>query len=140
MKVILDSTVLFSIFYERDKWHKEGMKIFSQFMNKEIEAVIPTLAPPEVCGAMRRETGNYKLAAIIESQLQGWIENGILSAKELTMERMNYSIESAIRYSLKGSDSVFVSLAEESGAELATFDNDIIKKMDDRVKLFKIKE
>lgn len=140
MRVVLDSTVLFSIFYERDKWHQESMGIFSQFMTKKIEAIIPTLAPPEVCGAMRRETGNYKLAEIVESQLRSWMENGILSAKELTMDRMNYAVESAIKYSLKGSDSVFVSLTEESDAELATFDEDIIKKISGKVRLFNTKE
>lgn len=138
MRVILDSTVLFSIFYNKDKWHKSGMEIFDKFMTKKIEAIIPTLAIPEVCGAMKRETGDYKLPIIAEAQLVSWAEAGLISIKELTMDRMKSATESAIEYSLKGADSVFVGLTKELKGELATFDSGIIDKVKGKVKLFRV--
>ena len=97
-----------------------------------------SLAVPEVCGAMRRETGDYKLSMIIESQLHAWIDAGIISVKELTVDRMKTATESAITYSLKGPDSIFVGLTEEMKGELATFDKGIIDKIKGKVKLFKM--
>jgi predicted nucleic acid-binding protein len=138
MRVLLDSTIIFSIFHEKDPFHHLGMEIFNQFMSKKIEAFIPTLAMPEVCGAMKRETNDYKISMIVQSQLDGWIENNIISVKELTTDRMKYATEDAIEFGLKGADAVFVSLARELDAPLATFDDGVKKKIRGKIKLFKI--
>lgn len=138
MRVVLDSTVIFSIFYEKDTFHQLGMEIFDQFINREIEAFIPTLAMPEVCGAMKRETKDHKISMIVESQLEGWIENGMISAKELTLDRMKYATEDAIRFGLKGADAVFIALAKELDASLATFDKSLKEKIGRSVKFFEV--
>jgi len=138
VRVVLDSTVIFSIFYEKDTFHQLGMEIFDQFINREIEAFIPTLAMPEVCGAMKRETKDHKISMIVESQLEGWIENGMISAKELTLDRMKYATEDAIRFGLKGADAVFIALAKELDASLATFDKSLKEKIGRSVKFFEV--
>lgn len=115
------------------------MKIFDQFMAKKIEVIIPTLAMPEVCGAMKRETKDYKLSMIVQSQLGGWIENNIIFVKELTIERMKYATEDAIGFGLKGADAVFIALTKEMDARLATFDRSLKDKVKKKIKLFEIK-
>ena len=140
MKVVLDSTVIFSIFYEKDRFHQLAMKIFDQFMDGKLEVFIPTIVMPEVCGAMKRETGDHKISMIVQSQLEGWIENNILSVKELTVERMIYATENAISFGLKGADAVFVALARELGVPLATFDDGMKKRVMGKIKLFETEE
>lgn len=139
VRVVLDSTVVFSIFHEKDPFHHLGMKIFNQFMDKKIEVFIPTLAIPEVCGAIKRETKNYKLSMIVQSQLEGWIENNVISVRELTIERMKYATEDAIEFGLKGADAVFVALTKEMNAKLATFDDKLEKKVAGKIGIYKIK-
>jgi predicted nucleic acid-binding protein len=140
MKVVLDSTVIFSIFHEKDPFHHLGMEIFNQFMSKKIEVFLPTLAMPEVCGAMKRETKDYKISMIVQSQLEGWIENNIISVKDLTTDRMKYATEDAIEFGLKGADAVFVALAKEMDAKLATFDGNLKDKIKRNIKLFEIEK
>jgi len=136
MRVVLDSTVLISIFSDKDKFHSDGMKIFSSIMDKKIKPIIPTLALPEICGAIRRNF-NTRLAEIVENQLNTWITNEFLSIKELNLERMKLSTETAIGCNLKGADAVFVSLAKEFKAELVTFDREVTNKIKGKVKLLK---
>lgn len=132
MRVVVDTTVLVSIFSDKDKFHKLGMKIYSDILDKRIEPIIPTLAFPETCGVIKRTLGEH-IAIMAEDNLSLLIDNEVLKAEELTIERMKKAVESAIRHSIKGGDAVFVSLTEELGARLATFDGEILKKMKDRV-------
>jgi len=140
VKIVLDSTVIFSIFYEKDLFHNLAMRIFNQLMDGKLEVFIPTIAMPEVCGAMKRETNDHKISMIVQSQLSGWMENNILSVKELTAERMTYATEDAIMFGLKGADAVFVALARELDAPLATFDDGIKKKIKGKIKIFETEE
>ncbi len=98
---------------------------------------MPSLALPETCGVIRRVFGGY-LAIIVRDKLLALTENKLVEVKELTMERMKMSAETAIRFGIKGGDAVFVSLAEEYSAQLVTFDEALKKKIKGKVKLFKI--
>jgi len=137
MKVVLDSTVLVSIFSDVDKFHEKGFSIYSDILDKKIDAVIPTLALPETCGVIRRSFGEHA-ATIVEDQLTTLVDNSMISAKELSIERMKKAVESTIRFSIKGGDAVFVSLAEEDGTPLATFDEKLKKKLKGKAKLYKM--
>lgn len=137
MRVVVDSTVLVSIFSDEDKFHNLGLDIFSKILEKKIEAIVPTLATPETCGMIGRVFGKH-LGEIVEEQLNTWIENGMLSVKELTLDRMKNATESAIFFELKGADAVFVSLTKELDVSLATFDDRVKKKVKEKVKLFEI--
>ncbi len=137
MKLVLDSTVLVSIFSDQDKFHEKGFSIYSDILDRKLDAEIPTLALPETCGVIRRSFGEH-IAIIVEDQLTTLVENSIISAEELTIERMKKAVEVAIRFSIKGGDAVFVSLAEEESIPLATFDEKLKEKIKGRVKLFKM--
>ena len=139
MRVVIDSTILVSIFSDTDKFHKCGLDIFSKIIDKKIEAIIPTFAVPETCGMIGRVFDKH-LGAIVEDQLNTWIDNGMLSAKELTLDRMRYATEDAIMFGLKGADAVFVSLAKETDAKLATFDKNLKDKIKRNIKLFETEE
>jgi len=136
VRVVLDSSVLFSMFFEGDKFNPKGKEVLFKIVNKELEPTIPTLAVPEVCGAIRRITKDSKLAQIIEDRLNFWIDSKMFDVKELTIERMKSSTQDAIMFSLKGADAVFVSLAHELKTDFLTFDEGIKKKIKGKIKLF----
>ncbi|MBI2084233.1 MAG: type II toxin-antitoxin system VapC family toxin [Candidatus Aenigmarchaeota archaeon] len=137
MRVVVDTTVLVSVFSDKDKFHKDGIRLYSDILDRKIEPIIPTLAFPETCGVIRRILGEH-IAIMVEDQLNLLVDNEVLKAEELTIKRMKSSVESAIRYSVRGGDAVFISLTEEFDAKLATFDEELKKKIKGRVKLFKI--
>lgn len=136
MRVVLDSSVIFSMFFERDKFHSESKKIFSKIILKEIEPVVPNFAIAEVCGAVRRSTDDLHLAMIMEDTLNTWVDSNVLDAKELTSIRMKSATEIAIGFGLKGGDAVFVSLAKELDVKFLTFDEEIKKKVKNKIKLY----
>lgn len=137
MRVVIDSTILVSIFSDTDKFHKCGLDIFSKIIDKKIEAVIPTFAVPETCGMIGRVFDKH-LGEIVEDHLNTLIDNGMFSVKELTLDRMRYSTEDAIMFGLKGADAVFVALTKEMNAKLATFDQNLKDKIKRNIKLFEI--
>ena len=137
MRVVLDSTILVSIFSDHDRFHEKALAMYLDIFDEKIEAIVPTLALPETCGLIRRFFGE-QLAIMVEDQLMTLIENDMISVKDLTEDRMEKSVESAIRFSIKGGDAIFVSLAEETDAQLATFDDELKKKIKDKVNLTKI--
>jgi predicted nucleic acid-binding protein len=124
------------MFFERDKFYSEGREIFFKIIMKEIEPVVPNFAIAEVCGAVRRFTNNLHLAMIVEDILNTWVDSNILDAKDFTADRMKLTTETAIRFSLKGGDAVFVSLAKELGIAFLTFDEEIKKKIKGKIKLY----
>jgi predicted nucleic acid-binding protein len=128
MKVI-DSCVFVSAFCNKDPNHENGKKILEEIIEGKIEAVIPTIAMPEVCGVIRRITGSVEMANEVKKELEDLINSGLLKIEELTKRRMKEASEIAIRLGVKGADAIFISLAQELSAELVTFDNEIKKKI-----------
>lgn len=108
------------------------MQIYSDILDKKLEPIIPTLAFPETCGVIRRVLGEH-IAVMTENNLGLLMDNEVIRVEELTIERMKKAAESAIRYSMKGGDAIFVSLAEEFDAKIATFDNEITEKAKNRI-------
>lgn len=137
MAVVLDSSFLVSVFSEEDKFHVAGRNVLLKIIKKEIEATVPTLAMPEVCGVIRRKFGLHQ-AMIVENMLNTWIDSNMIFVKELTKDRMKSSAEEAIRFGLRGEDAIFVSLTRELGMSLLTFDEEVKKKIKGKVKLFDV--
>lgn len=128
MKVI-DSCVFVSAFCNTDPNHENGKKILEEIIDGKIEAIIPTIAMPEVCGVIRRVTGSVEMANEVKKELEDLINSGLLKIEELTKRRMKEASDIAIRLGVKGADAIFISLAQELNAELVTFDNEIKKKI-----------
>lgn len=137
MRVVVDSTVLVSLFSDKDKFHKSGLDIFTNILDKKIEPVIPNFAVIETCGLIGRKFGQH-LAAAVEDQLNTWMDNSMFSVKELTLDRMKYATEDAIKFGLKGADAVFVALTKEMNAKLVTFDDKLERKLAGKIKIYRI--
>lgn len=66
------------------------------------------------------------------------MDNSMFSVKELTLDRMKYATEDAIKFGLKGADAVFVALTKEMNAKLVTFDDKLERKLAGKIKIYRI--
>ena len=138
MGVVIDSSLLISAFSDRDKFHQVAIKILDKITESETEIYIPSLVLPEVCGGITRVTADKKEGEEAKKQIERWISSGFFTVEELTKERMINSAGFAIKFAIKGADAVFVSLAQEKGASLVSFDDKLKKKIRGKIKLFEL--
>jgi predicted nucleic acid-binding protein len=80
---------------------------------------------PEICGGISRRIGKEK-AKEVRIEIENLIKKGILKLEEINVERMNSASNLAIDLQIKGSDSIFVSLAKEFKIPFLTFDEEIL--------------
>ncbi len=138
MKVVIDSSVLISIFSQSDKFHELALKIMDELRMSAAEIYIPSLALPEVCGGITRTTQDKREGAVAKEQIQRWIGSGFIIVEELTKDRMVDAASFAIKFTVKGADAVFSSLTLERGAQLITFDEKLKEKIKRKVRLFEL--
>jgi predicted nucleic acid-binding protein len=138
MKVVVDSNVFISLFAEKDPLREMAVKAFSRIREKKLQVVISTLVLPEVCSGIVRVTKDRTKTNKVKKRLVDWINSNWIFVEELTKRRMLSASDIAIEFGLKGADSIIVSLAKELNAPLLTFDEEINKKVKDKIKLFKL--
>jgi predicted nucleic acid-binding protein len=135
--VVVDSNVFVSMFSEKDPNFNKSQKILEKIVKKTIEVGVPSVFLPEICGAIRR-IANKDFALSVKNEIKKWIDTELISVYEITKKRMEDASDMAINLSLKGGDSIFVSLANELDVELLTFDDEINKKIRGKIKIFEI--
>lgn len=104
------------------------MEIWRELFEKRNRVIIPALALPEVCGAIRRLAGK-RFAYEARKEIMEWIESNIMLVEELTMERAIKTSEIAMKFGIKGGDAFFVLLAKEMSAKLLIFDEELKRKI-----------
>ena len=135
MAIVIDSSFIVSVFLENERNSKKAKEIFHDLLLKKDDIFVPTLLGPEVLGTIRRNTGDLRFCEIVEDKLNYWFDN-MIHLKDLTRDSMNSAIETSIRLGLRGADAIFVSLAKDLNAEFLTFDEEVKKKIKDKVKLY----
>jgi predicted nucleic acid-binding protein len=137
MKIVIDSSVIVGFFF-KDIHHDKAIEIFRKLKKEKTENIISTIALPEVCSAIVRQTNNKDYAAIVKRKIEKWIKDNFLKIEELTKERMLLASSAAIEFGLKGADAIVVSLVKELKASLLTFDEEIKRKVRDKIKLLEV--
>jgi predicted nucleic acid-binding protein len=137
MKIVIDSSVIVSFFF-KDIYYDKAIEIFRKLKKEKTENIISTIALPEVCSAIIRQTNNKDYAAIVKRKIEKWIKDNFLKIEELTKERMLLASSTAIEFGLKGVDAIVVSLVKELKASLLTFDEEIKRKIKGKIKLFEL--
>jgi predicted nucleic acid-binding protein len=138
VRVVIDSSVLISLFSEGDKFHSTAIDIMNKIRQEKAEIHISTLVLPEVCGGIVRVIKDKTRAKQVKSQIDRWVVSGFFNVQELSEERMMSAAEFAIDFGVRGADAIIASLAKELGAYLITFDDNLKKKIKGKVKLFEL--
>ena len=53
MKVVVDSNVFISLYFETEKFHEKARKIYEKILLGEIEPISSVLMLPEICGKIK---------------------------------------------------------------------------------------
>jgi predicted nucleic acid-binding protein len=123
------------LYFETEKFHEKARRIYEKILLKEIEPVSSAFMLPEICGSISRKIGKDE-AKEVRAEIESLVKKSILKLEKITMERINSASSLAIDLQIKGADSLFVSLAKELGIPFLTFDEEVKKKVKNRVKLF----
>lgn len=120
-----DSSVIISSLLKTEKRHQEAISIWETILKGDGFAIMPLTILVEVVAAIRRRTGSEELALSIKRELTS-IENisFIILDNKSAMEAANIASKTGLR----GMDAIVVQVAKEFGAELISFDEEMMKK------------
>lgn len=133
--IVVDSSFFVSLFVKGDVNHEKALDTWKKLRESGIKMFAPTLILPEVCGAIVRVTKDKGYGDEVKEKIEEWLRVKVLTLKELTIKRAKMATEIAIKFNLKGADAIFVSLAQEFDAKLLTLDEEIKKRIREKVKL-----
>lgn len=116
---VVDASVWVSLCHARDRHHKKSKSWLEEKLLDGERLVAPTLLQVEVAAALRRLTGDAKLADDARSSL---IEYGRIDLYDLSADRSRRAAEIAAATGVRGADAVYLELAAQRGDILVTWD------------------
>lgn len=124
-RLTIDSSVIIASLLENEPRHKEALKIWHSVLSGKSMAVMPYSVLIEVVAAIKRRTGSEKLAGSVKQELLN-IET--VSFVVLDDSAAVEAADLAIKTGVRGMDALVIQVAKEFGAELVSFDNEMIKR------------
>ena len=126
-RLVVDSSILAASFLETDRFHQESINFIVGLENGGYTFHVPYLGLVEVISAVSRQPRTNRLAVLARTiqSLTDWEQTGVMVLYPLNRDRMELASSIAIRFRLRGADSVFAALAEELDIPLKTFDQEI---------------
>lgn len=127
--LVVDSSIIVASFLANERHHDQARGYIDGLERGGYIFHLPTLAEVEVTSAIRRSEKNWMaLVAAWRQNVIDWEQDGILFLYPLDRDRMERASGIAVRYLLRGSDSVFAALAEEMDIPIKTFDQEILDR------------
>ncbi len=121
----LDSSVIVSYILKDESNSYQAKELLNNIAENESKIIIPTTVLVEIVSAVKRRTGSSELAErILEhfSNAPGFIYI------EINLQNVIKASQIAVKYGLRGMDSLIVQISEEYKTELITFDLEIQEK------------
>ena len=122
---VVDASVWVSSFISDDVHHATSLQWIMQQTAQGVELVIPTLALPQIAGAIARRLGSSQPATRAVSRM--------LALPTLRLVALDASLgqraaDIAATHRLRGADAVYVVTALANGADLVTWDTEVIRR------------
>lgn len=127
----LDSSVIVSYILKDELNSLQAEKIFNSISENESQVIIPLSVLVEIVSAIKRRTGSSELA---EQILKNFSNAPGFMFVEINIKTTIEASQIAIKYGLRGMDSLVVQISEEYKTELITFDREIEEKYLSRFK------
>jgi predicted nucleic acid-binding protein len=119
MRFTIDTSVFISRLSETEKAHEASRRFLQALPGRPVLVVLPTLIAPEISGAMRRLTGSSTVARDSLRLLDLVPNLNLITVDEqLAAEAATIAAEGGMR----GSDAVFVAIAQRFDAVLVSLD------------------
>lgn len=117
----VDSSVFLNAFNPRESGSETSRAFLAQLHQDGFPIIAPVLVLPEVAGAIARGHRSTKIARRFAASL-AQLPNLVLVPLDARLAMR--AAESAARYRLRGSDAVYVAVAEQFGSTLVTLDQE----------------
>lgn len=117
----VDASVFLNAFHSREIGHEASRAFLARLHEDGSPIIAPVLVLPEVAGAIARGHRSTKIARRFAASL-AQLPNLVLVP--LDAKLATRAAEAAARYRLRGSDAVYVAVAEQFGSTLVTLDQE----------------
>ena len=119
--MVIDASVWVSYYIAGQEHHEETVAWLDGVIRREEDVLLPSLALPEIGGALSRRTGDARLALLALGEIIDYPQLRIVHADDELMEE---ATRIAVELPLRGADAVYVSLARLRGRPLITWDRE----------------
>ena len=122
---VVDASVWVSLCHAGDRKHAKSRRWLERALGEAERLAAPTLLRVEVAAAVRRLTGDGRLAeeALATVDGHGWVE-----LVDLDSERSRRAAEIAAATGVRGADAVYLELAVQRGLALVTWDRQQLER------------
>lgn len=127
----VDSSVIVAYLINENEYSQTASVVWDRIFTNGTIVFIPVTVLSEVVSAVRRRTNSITFSEAVKELL---ISSHHFRLIDINLERSIKSAQIAIKYGLRGMDSIIVQVSEEYETELITFDNEIKEKYLSKVK------
>lgn len=127
----LDSSVIVSYILKDELNSSKAEEILNNIAQRNYKIIVPLTVLVEIVSAVKRRTGSSELSSKI---LEKFCQAPNFLFVEITLQNIIKASQIAIKYGLRGMDSVIVQISEEYKTELITFDREIEEKYLSKIK------
>src|SRR3569832_2212445 len=125
MNFTIDASVFISSARTQEAYHSVSVEFLNQLRQQHPIVFCPSLILAECGAAIARRSSDLILAQDLVLLGKNFVGMNFLAIPIPLAER---AAQIAAAQQLRGADSVYVAVAEESGAILITWDNDMLKR------------
>lgn len=125
MKLTIDASVFVAAVRNTEPHYADSKNFLATLPAVNAEIFCPTLVMPESSAAIARRLNDADLAMLTVHLIVSQSGLQLVPITKTLAQRAAYI---AVRQRLRGADSVYVAVAEESGATLITWDNEMLKR------------
>ncbi len=122
---VVDTSVWVSVCHAGDRRHEASRRWLENALGEPERLTAPTLLRVEVAAALRRLTGDRRLA---EEALATLDEHGWVELVDLDSERSRRAAGIAASTGARGADAVYLELAVQRGVALVTWDRQQLER------------
>jgi predicted nucleic acid-binding protein len=122
---VIDASVYVAIAHAADRFHARCLDWLEARLRAGDSLIAPTLLVVEVAAAIRRLTGERRLADRVVADLY---EAAVIELLPLTVERSRHAARTATRAAVRGADALYLALASELDEPLVTLDRQQLRR------------
>ena len=128
--IVVDTNVIVASCLEWEDAHPSGQAYIAGLEAGDFNFHLPMLVVVEVIATINRRARKNRLALLNawKQNFVDWEKSGNIVLYTLDRERMEQAKDIALRFRLKGADSVISALAEELAIPLKTFDSEVLAR------------
>ena len=127
----LDSSVIVAYLIDEAEHREFVFAIWDKIFKEKIDVFIPVTVLSEVVSDIKRRSGSKSFSEEVKNLI---LNSSCLQLIDINLERSAKAADIAVKYNLRGMDSLIVQVSEENKTELITFDREIEEKYLSRIK------